>query len=90
MTAATPPRRCPECRAPRPVTGGSFCNNYCLHMWYIGRSEEFEADVAIALAAQYVGKIRTGQEPAPEGLGAASAAPAPANQLLHPRPEKLP
>lgn len=50
--APASPRRCPECRALRPETGGAFCNDYCLRTHRQGRSEEFEADVAIALAKE--------------------------------------
>ena len=44
-------RKCPECGKPRPDTGGAFCRPGCEFWYRHGRSVEFEADVALALAA---------------------------------------
>jgi hypothetical protein len=35
-------RKCPECRKPRPPTGGAFCSFGCERVYFLGRSEEFE------------------------------------------------
>lgn len=44
-------RTCPECGAERPETGGAFCSSYCTHMYFHGKSEEFEVDLSIHLEA---------------------------------------